>query len=236
MPPSARPVLAQFGGRQPPASSSCSRGSRRCSSWRRCSAPDRSRRACARSSRCALAIGLTPVAIARPAHADTTRSRWSRSIFKELLVGVAFALRARRAVRGGIERRRVAGHARRLLVRRARRPAHRQPVGGADAAVRARRARRLHRDRRHQLGDRAASRAPTTSSPLSAAPDVESARGRRRRELRGDLLRRARDRRAGACWRSIITDVGVRRRDARRAAAERLRGRLPGEGDRRPDC
>ena len=60
-------------------------------------------RACAAIVAVGLAVGLTPVAHARPARSRSTRSRFAGLVVKELLVGLAFALRARGAVRRGLQ-------------------------------------------------------------------------------------------------------------------------------------
>ncbi len=151
---------------------------------------------------------------------------------KELLVGLAFALRPRRAVRGRRGRparcsTRSIGFSFGAIV---------DPVTGNQSAV-------LPADVRADRGDRSSSRSTATRWVDRAASrrtfEARAAAGRARRRLAG---RRAPSSRSRAIFVSALEVAApvlhradhhrrrVRRRHAGRAADERLRGRLPGQG------
>ena len=102
----------------------------------------------------ALAVGLSPVASQALGDAASPRDAWElggaggQGAARRLRVRV----RDRRAVRRAVRRRLAPRHADRLLVRRARRPGHRQPVLGALAALLDGRRADLHRHRRRRAG------------------------------------------------------------------------------------
>ena len=158
---------------RPPASSSCSRASAPlfvlAPLFSSRQIPPRVRTIVA----CALAIGLTPIAM----HGQQIPND-VLALFGLVLEGAARRARvralARAAVRGGLERRRAARHARRLLLRRDRRPAHRQPVG--------RPRRSSTGSSRSRSSSRSTGRAGSIGGlartfelvPLTAAPDISS--------------------------------------------------------------
>ena len=211
--------------------------SRRCSCSRRCSRRKMMPGARARRSsrsRWRSASRRSPRTAARR-RLDPTAAASAALMLKELLVGLAFAF-ALGALFAALQ---AAGSLLdtldRLLVRRARRPGHRQPVGGPRASSTRWSASLVF----IAIGGDAwviQGLARTYDAvPLLDAPAHRLARRGRAGRVRGHLRRGDRGRRAGAA-RAGHHRRRVRRRLARRAAAQRLRGRLPGQGRRRPRC
>ena len=181
----------------------------------------------------ALTVGLMPVV--KHGTIDLDPLAFGGLILKEVVVGLAFAYALAAMFAAPAGRRLAARHADRLLVRRAGRPGHRQPVHGAS-----RRSTRCS-------ASRSSSRSAATrwvikglartydAVPLLDAPAIGSMVAGRAGRVLGHLRRRVHDRRAGH-HRADHHRRRVRRRLARRAADEHLRGRLPGQDDRRPDA
>ena len=103
-------------------------------------------------------------------------------IVKEVLVGLAFAFALAAMFAAPAGRRLAARHADRLLVRRAGRPGHRQPVGGPRPALLAVRRRDLRSRSAATPGSSRASPAPTTRCRCSTRrPSARSSGARRSR-------------------------------------------------------
>ena len=182
----------------------------------------------------ALAIGLTPLALARPARSRPTRSTLagliaegaarraspSRSRWRALFAAVAIA----GALLDTLDR---------LLVRLAGRPDHRQPVAVLSQLYALVGVAGLHRDRRRRLVIAGLARTYDLV-PLTALPALARARRRRARSF-ATIFVSALEVAAPVLIALVITDAALRRRLARRAAAERLLGRLAGQ-DRSSAC
>ena len=185
----------------------------------------------ARDHRGRARVGLTPVAVARPARPDRRRSSVAGLIVEQVLVGLAFAFAVARCSPRSRSAGALADIGLGLLVRRARRPDQRHPGRRVSRA--------LHAGRPVLFlaigGDAWMLRGLARTFqlvPLTSGAADQLARRRRRAGVRHDLRRRI-EVAAPVLLALLVTDVAFGLVSRAVPAAERVRGRLPGQDRRR---